>query len=96
MAYSRESAQELAQSALLYLLQQPELAAGFLGTTGIEAAELRGMIGRPELAVHVLDYLLEDDSRVLDAAAMLQVSPTELISARTVLSGPGSYGWDAD
>lgn len=96
MPLSPESARQLAQTALLYLLQDPDLAAGFLGTTGLRPEDLRGLADRPELAVHVLDYLLEDDSRVMDAAQIMGVGPADLMSARTVLAGPGSFGWEAD
>lgn len=93
MTYTRESAQELATSVLLYLVERPDLMEGFLGQTGLEAGDLRRVATSPDIAQHVLDYLLEDDSRVLEAAAELQVAPGDLMQARTALAGPGSYGW---
>lgn len=71
MTYSRQAAGDLASSALLYLLQTPELAAGFMGSTGLRPEDMRQLAGQPELAVHVLDYLLEDDARVIDAAEIV-------------------------
>ena len=93
MTYKRESAQELATSALLYLAGQPDLIEGFLGATGLQPQDLRRVATSPEMALHVLDYLLEDDRRVMDAAAELGVAPGDLMQARTALAGPGSYGW---
>ena len=55
---------------------------------------MRRAAGDPDIALHVLDYLLEDDARVLDAAADLNIKPGDLMAARTALAGPGSYGWE--
>ena len=96
MAYSQQAAGELAISALLHLLQNPELANGFMGSTGLRPEDLRHMATRPELAMHVLDYLLEDDSRVMDAADAMQVKAADFMAARTALAGPGSFGWEPE
>ncbi|WP_347141026.1 DUF3572 domain-containing protein [Paracoccus sp. SSK6] len=93
MTYTRESAQELAMAALVYLAERPDLIGEFLGATGLQPQDLRKAASSPDMAVHVLDYLLEDDRRVMDAAAELGVSPGDLMHARTALAGPGSYGW---
>ncbi|WP_374299234.1 DUF3572 family protein [Paracoccus sp. (in: a-proteobacteria)] len=93
MTYTRESAHELATTALLYLAEQPDLMAQFLAATGLQPQDLRKVASSPDLALHVLDYLLEDDRRVMDAAAGMQVAPGDLLHARTALAGPGSYGW---
>ena len=93
MTYTRESAQELATSALLYLAGRPELIEDFLAATGLQPQDLRQVATRPDMALHVLDYLLEDDRRVMDAASELGIAPGEMMHARTALAGPGSYGW---
>lgn len=93
MTYTRESAQELATSALLYLAGRPDLVEEFLGATGLRPQDLRRVASSPDMALHVLDYLLEDDRRVMDAAARLGIAPGELMHARTALAGPGSHGW---
>lgn len=94
MTYTREAAQELATAALLYLAENPELIADFLGSTGLQPQDLRSVATNPDMALHVLDYLLEDDRRVMDGAGPLGVAPGDLMHARTALSGPGSYGWE--
>lgn len=96
MSFSQESAGELAISALLYVLQDPDLAGGFMGTTGLRPEDLRQLAGQPELAIHILDYLLEDDARVIDAAEALHVRAADFLAARTALAGPGSFGWEAE
>ena len=94
MTYTRESAQDLAMTVLLHMAARPDLIAGFLEASGLQPQDLRQAAGNPDIALHILDYLLEDDRRVLDAAAELQVAPGELMQARTALAGPGSYGWE--
>lgn len=93
MTYTRESAQELASSAFLFLAGRPDLIEGFLAETGLQPQDLRRVAGSPDMALHVLDYLLEDDQRVTEAAAGLGIAPGDLMQARTALAGPGSYGW---
>jgi hypothetical protein len=93
MTYTRESAQELATAALLYLAERPDLIEAFLGATGLQPQDLRRVASSPEMALHVLDFLLEDDARVMEAAAEMQIPPGDLMHARTALAGPGNYGW---
>lgn len=81
-------------TVLLYMAERPDLIGGFLESSGLQPQDLRRAAGNPDIALHVLDYLLEDDRRVLDAAADLNIVPGDLMQARTALAGPGSYGWD--
>jgi hypothetical protein len=94
MTYSREAAQNLATSVLIHMAERPDLMAGFLEASGLNPQDLRKVSSDPEIALHVLDFLLEDDRRVLDAAADLTIPPGDLMQARTALAGPGSYGWE--
>lgn len=96
MSFSTEAARDLAMRALVHMSEYPEIIAGFLGSSGLQPDDLRGMIGDPQLALHVLDYLVEDDRRVLEAAEALAIPPGSFLQARTVLAGPGSHGWEAD
>lgn len=94
MTYTRESAHELATSVLLHLAGQPEVMGGFLEASGLDAQALRCIAADTDIALHLLDYLLEDDRRVLDAAGSLGIPPDDFLQARTALAGPGSYGWE--
>ena len=94
MTYTRESAKDLAVTILLYMAERPDLIEGFLESSGLQPQDLRRAAGNPDIALHVLDYLLEDDARVLDAATDLNIKPGDLMAARTALAGPGSYGWE--
>lgn len=96
MSVAPAQARDLAMSAAIYIFENAELTAAFLGASGLRAEDLRRTSGGGHLAQHALDFLLEDDSRVLAAAAALEVHPQDLMAARTVLAGPGSHGWEAD
>lgn len=96
MAVSHGAAREIAFSALMHVLQDPELAGGFFGTSGLQPDDVAAMRDDPALDMAVFDYLLEDDTRVLAAADALGLPPRDILAARTLLAGPGSFGWDAD
>lgn len=96
MAVSEASAREIAFSALMYILQDPDLAGGFFGTSGLQPADISAMRNDPALDLAVFDYLLEDDERVLGAADALGLPAKDILAARTLLAGPGNYGWDAE
>lgn len=87
---------ELAMSAMIYVIERPQLAGAFLAGSGMQPEDLRQALQTPELAFHALDFLLEEDSRVLDAAEALAVRPRDLLAARTAVAGPGNHGWEAD
>ena len=58
-----------------------------LAQSGSDVAGLRAMSARPEFAQFVLDFLLEQDQRVLDFAASAGIRPERVQMARAVLGG---------
>lgn len=89
-----QAALDLGMSAIVYVVERPTLLSSFMGATGLRAEDLRGIADSPELRLHALDFLLQDDAQVLDAAEALDVRPEDLMAARTAIAGPGSYGWE--
>ncbi|RMC37867.1 DUF3572 domain-containing protein [Paracoccus alkanivorans] len=96
MSYSVAGARELAVRALVHIADRPELASALLAGSGLKPEALRQAAESPDFCLHILDFLLEDDSRVLDFAQALAIRPEEVMAARTALGGPGSYGWEPD
>lgn len=94
--YSPQAAQDLALQAFQYLADDGELVEALLNATGLQPADLRQALSTPEFALSLLDFLLEDDQRVLGLADALNIPPTEVMAARIALAGPGHYGWNAD
>lgn len=96
MSYSAAAAQELAVKALIHIADHPDLASALLASSGLRPEALRQAAQDPDFCTHVLDFLLEDDRRVLDFARSMSIRPEEVLTARTALGGPGSFGWEAD
>lgn len=96
MAYSPEQAQDLAMRMLIALADRPDDMAQFMGATGLRPADLRRISERPDIALFLLDFLVENDDRICSFAQALDLRPQDVMAARTALSGPGSYGWEAD
>jgi len=96
MAISSERAHELATEILLALAERPDELSHFLGASGLLPADLRQISERPDIAVFLLDFVVESDERIHEFAHALQLGPHDIMAARTALAGPGSYGWESD
>ena len=62
-------ARDIADAGFSHIAADAELIEALLAQSGSDVAGLRAMAARPEFAVFVLDFLLEQDQRVLDFAA---------------------------
>lgn len=96
MTISVERARDLAVDALLHLANDPEQMNQFMAGTGLQPSDLRSLSDRPDIAMFLLDFVAEDDDRICSFAKAVNMRPQDVMAARTVLSGPGSYGWEAD
>ncbi|SEN94577.1 Protein of unknown function [Paracoccus alcaliphilus] len=94
MSYA--GAEALTVQALQFIASDQELVEALLAMTGLRALDLRQAAADPGFGVSLLDFLLEDDQRVLRFARSAGIAPQEVMTARTALAGPGSYGWTAD
>ncbi|MDN5567283.1 MAG: DUF3572 domain-containing protein [Paracoccus sp. (in: a-proteobacteria)] len=95
MAISSERAHELATEILLALAERPDELGHFLGASGLQPDDLRQISRRPDIAVFLLDFVVESDDRIHEFAHALQLRPQDIMAARTALAGPGSYGWES-
>ncbi|CAM3003554.1 Protein of unknown function [Paracoccus aminovorans] len=80
-------ARDIADRGFAHIAGDAELVAALLAQSGCDPAGLRAMAARPEFAVFVLDFLLEQDQRVLDFAAAAGLRPERVQMARAVLGG---------
>ena len=80
-------ARDIADQGFQHIAGDAELVSGLLAQSGTDVAGLRAMAGRPEFAQFVLDFLLEQDQRVLDFAASAGIQPQRVVMARAVLGG---------
>lgn len=76
-----------------WLVEQEDLVNAFLGASGLSPADLAQIAARPELMAAVLDFLLEDETRLLAFCADAGIAPTEPMSARLALPGGDVPHW---
>ena len=92
-----EQAEILSLRALAWLAAEEELWPVFLGSTGADAADLRGKLGSgavdPALLASVLEFLTMDDRWVVQAATALDERPEALMQALDALPGAGRVHW---
>ncbi len=96
MAMTRMLAIEIADRVLGVIAADPRLAGALLTLSGAEADQIRQAAQLPEFAGFVLDFVMEDDERVMEIAAAAGLTPRDLQAAQAVLSGPGGIWWTAD
>ncbi len=82
-----QEARDIADTGFSHIAAEPELIEALLAQSGSDVAGLRAMASRPEFAVFVLDFLLEQDQRVLDFAASAGIRPERVQMARAILGG---------
>lgn len=75
----------LAQNALLYLADDPELMGAFLAGSGLAVSDLRGAAQSPDFAAAILDFVCERDDRVLALADAAGVRPERISLIRAAL-----------
>ena len=80
-------ARDIADAGFSHIAADAELIEALLAQSGSDVAGLRAMAGRPEFAQFVLDFLLQEDDRVLDFAASAGIRPERVQMARAVLGG---------
>ena len=83
----------LAQAALVWLAGEPRLLGLFLSQSGADPGALRGLAADPAFLGSVLDFLLEDDGRVLAFAAAAGHRPEDVGRRRAALPGGATPDW---
>lgn len=85
-----DSARTIAESALHFVLADPELVETLLGVTGATPAGLRQMAADGGLALACLDVVMASDDRVLAFAEAAGLRPEAVARAHAILGGPVS------
>jgi hypothetical protein len=75
----------LALHALAWTLGDSARASRLLGTTGLEAGELRARAGDPAVLAAALGFLEAHEPDLIACAEALDVKPSELVAARAAL-----------
>ncbi|MDF2140154.1 DUF3572 domain-containing protein [Paenirhodobacter sp. CAU 1674] len=89
----QETAYVLALRVLGWLAGQDELFDSFLGQSGADAGQVRGLAQDPAFLCAVLDFVLQSDAWVIGCAAELGERPEALVQARALLGGGDQLHW---
>lgn len=89
----RESAETLALGALSWLLGQPDLVGAFLNASGAAQGQLAELATEPLFLGAVLDFLTEDDARVIAFCDQAGLPYTAPLQARLALPGAQHTHW---
>jgi Protein of unknown function (DUF3572) len=93
MQNRQETAEILALQGLGWLAGQEDLVNAFLGASGLSEQDLRMAAAQPETLAAVLDFLLEDETRLLAFCADCAIAPEKPLHARAFLPGGDVPHW---
>ena len=82
-----ESAQSLAISALAFIAADPDRLGRFLNLTGLGPDNLRTAAADPAFLASVLDYLIADETLLVEFAGDAGLKPEAVAQAQQALSG---------
>jgi len=88
-----EAAEDLARTALIWLLGEPERVGAFLAASGAAPGELRVRAGDPEFLGFVLDFVLASEPLLMEFCAESGVRPVAPAQARAALPGGAVPDW---
>ncbi|WP_442756484.1 DUF3572 family protein [Methylocystis sp. JAN1] len=80
-------AAELALRALAFLARDEERVARFLALTGLDAGDLRDLLGDHGFHLAVLDHVAGDEAMLLEFVASESLPPESVGRARRALGG---------
>lgn len=79
--------------ALSHIATDDDLFGAFLDQAGTDAADVRARAMNPEFLGFVLDFLMQDDARVIGFAATQGIPPEDVAMARRALPGGDTPEW---
>lgn len=88
-----EHAKTVALQALSHILSEKRLCETFLDTVGLSPADLHTRVEDKELLAGVLDFLLSDETALLEFCNATGLAPTDPAHARAHLPGGATPHW---
>ena len=89
----REMAEVLALQALAWLMSDDALAGQFLAASGADRGDLASRAGDGAFLGGVLDFLMEEDARVIAFCDQAGLAYERPMQARAALPGGASWHW---
>jgi hypothetical protein len=93
MTTSRDSAEQLAIKAIVWLAGNDDLLPVFMGSTGADETAFREGLARPEFQASVLDFIMMDDAWVIAFCDAEGIPYDRLMQARAALPGGQQVHW---
>ena len=87
------AAETLALQVVGWLVSNEELLPVFLGATGASEQDLRDRISDPVFLGSVLDFLMMDDTWVVEFCEQAQLEYERPMQARQMLPGGAQVNW---
>lgn len=84
---NRDAAQSIAILALSFLTRDEDRLGRFMGWTGLAVDDLSQAVNNPDMLGGVLDYLLTDETLLLEFVEDAGIAPEEPARARHALPG---------
>lgn len=89
----QDTAETIGLRALGWLATNEELLPVFMGATGSDSADLRDRASDAEYLCSVLDFLMMDDTWVVEFCDTQGLPYDQLMMARQVLPGGAQINW---
>ena len=83
----RDEAETLALNIASFLFSEDQRLATFLGTTGIDAIDLKRSLATTDVQIGILEYLLSREDFLLEFCELNNIDPEYPKTAATILSG---------
>jgi hypothetical protein len=79
----------VALQGLALVLSDDDLLQAFMAFTGADGSEMAAEAQNPAFLAAVMDFILQEDQRVITLAAACDLQPAEIASLRMALPGWG-------
>lgn len=90
---NRDQATVIGLQALSHIAADPDLFGMFLDQAGTNAVDVKAQATDPEFLGFVLDFLMQDDSRVIGFAGAIGIAPEDVAQVRHALPGGDVPEW---
>jgi hypothetical protein len=84
---SRESAEQMAVSALGFIAGDDERMSRFIALTGLDPSDLRRAAAEPGFFAQVLEHLAQDEEALVAFAQAENIRPDSIMTAIRLLGG---------
>ena len=93
MSMSRTAAEDFSIQVFGWLADDHARIGAFLGWSGESPASLRDRMEDPTLLLALIEFLMLDESMLIEACQALETSPETPMQARAALPGGNEVHW---